>query len=134
MALATSQESKGQKPYERGELKNSNGPTGMSEETLLFNGAPFLFTHINKSTSEIKETILDVRLPKQKKSASNVSMWGKSAAVVRACRFAYGNPSPQIRTKIGRKSCMENVRVMRPLGLRSGHSTYKPPKPTSDVN
>ncbi|GFS40487.1 hypothetical protein TNIN_311941 [Trichonephila inaurata madagascariensis] len=36
MALATTQESKGQKPYQRGELKNSNGPTGMSEETLLF--------------------------------------------------------------------------------------------------
>ncbi|GFX91841.1 hypothetical protein TNCV_3576711 [Trichonephila clavipes] len=35
------------------------GPHGL-------NGTPFLFTPINKSVSEIKEIILDVRLPKRK--------------------------------------------------------------------
>ncbi|PRD23791.1 UNVERIFIED_CONTAM: hypothetical protein NCL1_45441 [Trichonephila clavipes] len=37
----------------------------------LMNGAPFVLTSINKSMSEIKETILDVRLPKQKNQRGN---------------------------------------------------------------
>ncbi|PRD25391.1 UNVERIFIED_CONTAM: hypothetical protein NCL1_41048 [Trichonephila clavipes] len=40
--------------------------------SILTNGVPFLFTPINKSASELKEIILDVRLPKQKNRRNNV--------------------------------------------------------------
>ncbi|GFV23945.1 uncharacterized protein TNCV_273081 [Trichonephila clavipes] len=71
-------------------------------------GAPFLFTPINKSASEIKEITLDARFPKQKNRRvifqCGDRAWLKSEHVV----LLTATLPPQIRPKIGRKSCMEN--------------------------
>ncbi|GFV96997.1 uncharacterized protein TNCV_4352091 [Trichonephila clavipes] len=81
----------------------------------LRDGAQFLFTPINKSSSEIKEIILDVRFPKQKnrrvifQSGDGVQLTSEHVVLFKAIL------PPQIRPKIGRKNCVENVRVIRPL-------------------
>ncbi|GFU04225.1 hypothetical protein TNCV_863521 [Trichonephila clavipes] len=58
------------------------------------NGAPFLLTPVNKSASDLKERILDVRFPMQKNRRVIFQCGYRSVADVRACHFVYGNPSP----------------------------------------
>ncbi|PRD22434.1 UNVERIFIED_CONTAM: hypothetical protein NCL1_49098 [Trichonephila clavipes] len=82
---------------------------------ILMDGAPFLFTPINKSASEIKEIILDVRFPKQKNRRVIFQCGDRARLTSEHVVLFMATLPPQIRPKIGRKSCMEIERAIRPL-------------------
>ncbi|PRD25499.1 UNVERIFIED_CONTAM: hypothetical protein NCL1_40735 [Trichonephila clavipes] len=73
-------------------------------------GAQFLFTPINKSASEIKEIILDIHLPRQKNRRVIFQCGDRAQLTSEHVVLLTASLPPEIRPKIRRKNCMENVR------------------------
>ncbi|PRD26810.1 UNVERIFIED_CONTAM: hypothetical protein NCL1_37055 [Trichonephila clavipes] len=78
-------------------------------------GSPFLFTPINKRASKIKEIILDVRFPKQKNLRVTFQCGDRAPLTSEHVVLLTATLPPQIRSKIGLKSCREDIRVIQLL-------------------
>ncbi|GFX14304.1 uncharacterized protein TNCV_1767981 [Trichonephila clavipes] len=75
----------------------------MSSEmgSIMKDGAPFLFPPINKSASEIKEIISDVRFPKQKNQRVIFQCGDRAWLASEHVVLFTATLTPQIRPKIG---------------------------------